>query len=196
MMFGRYAIFLRNEANEAPGGSGDPPPVVITPKPPVVQPQPDPPKSEDGYSGAFKALQEHAKQRDAEIAKASKRIAELEKALTEKDAAITERDGRLDALDKRGRESEFLRKVSAKLPHAEELVLGGVIDRLHAAQKIDKYADDATRDEQIGKALGLINSEAPSLAKPPGVGGGSGGVPLKPEKPAGTSSAYGQIPWR
>lgn len=70
-----------------------------------------------------------------------------------------------------GRESAIVETLRAKLTGAEPLAIKGVLATLHEAKKINRYAEDAAAE--AAKALKLIESEAPSLTRPPTSGGGT-----------------------
>jgi chromosome segregation ATPase len=79
------------------------------------------------------------------------------------------------------RENALVSELRKKLPGADELTLRGVLDKLHQANEINRFAEDTATE--AAKALPIITVKAPGLTRPPTAGGGSAGLRETPALP-------------
>lgn len=99
--------------------------------------------------------------------------------LEPKVAKVGELEMQVQTLTNTARESALLEHLRPKLPGADTLALRGVVQQLHDAGKINRFAEKPA--EEAAKALPIITSEAPSLARSPNSrGGGSQGAGQTP----------------
>lgn len=80
-----------------------------------------------------------------------------------------------------GRESALVEALRSKLPGAEPLAIRGVLAQLAEQGKAVRYPEDAAAE--AAKVLEVISIEAPSLTRPPTLGGGSPGARQAPAQP-------------
>lgn len=140
---------------------------------PNAQPEPKPaagapaPKDPDGYAAAFKAMQSDLANLQGELKARDKKIAEL----------TTERDGFKGQVEQFGRarqEAKIVGRLRDEFPGASDLVLGGMLVKLHEGGEVDRFAPDDKLDEVVKIA---VEKMKPALVRPPAQGGGPGGAP-------------------
>lgn len=88
-----------------------------------------------------------------------------------------------------GRESALVDALRSKLPGAEPLAIRGVLAQLAEQGKASRYPEDAAAE--AAKVLEVISIEAPSLTRPPTLGGGSPGARQAPAQPQRTKHPLG-----
>lgn len=88
---------------------------------------------------------------------------------------------RVEGLVNQNRETALVDALRSKLPGAEPLAIRGVLAQLAEQGKASRYPEDAAAE--AAKVLEVISIEAPSLTRPPTLGGGSPGARQAPAQP-------------
>lgn len=103
-------------------------------------------------------------------------------ALEPKAAKADELAVRVTDLTNAKHEASLVDALRAKLPGADPLAIRGVLGELHKAGKANRFAEDTAAE--LAKVLPVITTEAPGLARPATVGGGSPGARQTPALPS------------